>query len=198
MAWVLDAFGVDWKSAANADPFAYNAQSGYYLDRETGLYLCGFRYYDPVNARWLNRDPIGFSGGINLYGYCQQNPIGWVDWSGEQTRNNRGRASSGYFERPVPGTGSRRSDPNQRALPPPSGGPIRALPPPRPYSPSRWILRTARNAKRPTGFHREKSRGYLPIAAQRKNSSPSNSPIRTNARFFDIANFTSKSPLLRQ
>ena len=77
-----DAFGGHWESAANADPFAYNAQSGYYLDRETGLYLCGFRYYDPVNARWLNRDPIGFSGGINLYGYCQQNPVGWVDPAG--------------------------------------------------------------------------------------------------------------------
>lgn len=43
----------------------YGAQFGYYADSETGLYLCTFRYYDPQNARWINKDPIGYDGGIN-------------------------------------------------------------------------------------------------------------------------------------
>ena len=29
--------------------------------------------------RWLNRDPIGTRGGLNLYGYVEQNPIMYVD-----------------------------------------------------------------------------------------------------------------------
>lgn len=37
------------------------------------------RYYDPGLGRWLSADPIGFSGGLNLYGYCGQNPTNGVD-----------------------------------------------------------------------------------------------------------------------
>ena len=70
-------------SGTPTDPSGYNAQSGYYLDRETGLYLCQHRFYDPANGRWLNRDPIGYSGGTNLYGYCAGAPVGPTDSSGE-------------------------------------------------------------------------------------------------------------------
>src|SRR5690606_8448592 len=34
---------------------------------ETGLMLMGHRFYDPDVGRFLNRDPIGFSGGMNLF-----------------------------------------------------------------------------------------------------------------------------------
>jgi RHS repeat-associated protein len=49
---------------------------------ERGLILCTFRYYDPINARWITRDPIGYDGDINLYGYVQGNPVMEVDPSG--------------------------------------------------------------------------------------------------------------------
>ncbi len=62
-------------SGTVSDPFGYNAASGYYLDRETGLYLCQNRFYDPAQGRWLNRDPSGFDGGTNLYGYCAGAPV---------------------------------------------------------------------------------------------------------------------------
>lgn len=29
--------------------------------------------------RWLTRDPMGYDGGVNLYGYCKNNPIRWAD-----------------------------------------------------------------------------------------------------------------------
>jgi uncharacterized protein RhaS with RHS repeats len=33
-------------------------------------------------GRWLSADPIGFEGGLNLYGYCAQNPTTLVDPEG--------------------------------------------------------------------------------------------------------------------
>ena len=29
----------------------------------------GARYYDPATGRFLQRDPIGIQGGLNVYGY---------------------------------------------------------------------------------------------------------------------------------
>jgi RHS repeat-associated protein len=53
------------------DTIGFDGEYGYYTDSETGLILCGFRYYDPTTGRWLNRDPIGYSGGINLYAFVR-------------------------------------------------------------------------------------------------------------------------------
>jgi len=39
----------------------------------------GLRYYNPEMGRWLNRDPIGERGGLNLYGFCGSNPVNFVD-----------------------------------------------------------------------------------------------------------------------
>lgn len=61
------------------DPYLFGGQAGYYTDGETGLVLCTFRYYDPQTGRWLNRDPAGYAGGINLYAYCGNNPINALD-----------------------------------------------------------------------------------------------------------------------
>jgi RHS repeat-associated protein len=49
--------------------------------RESGLdlYRCGLRFYDVANARWLTRDPIGYDGGQNLYGYVAGNPVMGAD-----------------------------------------------------------------------------------------------------------------------
>jgi RHS repeat-associated protein len=78
-----DAFGQPTSSAASSDPYlGRGAQVGYYRDSETGLYLCTNRFYDPVNARFLNRDPIGYGGGMNIYAYCGSNPVGHLDPSG--------------------------------------------------------------------------------------------------------------------
>ena len=42
----------------------------------------GHREYDPTACRFLTRDPIGYDGGINLYAYCENNPIMFADPSG--------------------------------------------------------------------------------------------------------------------
>jgi uncharacterized protein RhaS with RHS repeats len=33
-------------------------------------------FYDPGTGRWLNRDPIEERGGVHLYGFVRNNPIG--------------------------------------------------------------------------------------------------------------------------
>ncbi|WP_407972032.1 RHS repeat-associated core domain-containing protein [Burkholderia pyrrocinia] len=37
-----------------------------------------FRFYDPDIGRFINPDPIGLTGGTNLYQYAL-NPISWID-----------------------------------------------------------------------------------------------------------------------
>ncbi|WP_224101122.1 RHS repeat-associated core domain-containing protein [Paraburkholderia caribensis] len=37
-----------------------------------------YRYYDPHAGRFISKDPIGLSGGINLYQYAP-NPVQWID-----------------------------------------------------------------------------------------------------------------------
>ena len=53
-----------------------------YLDHETGLYYFGGRFYSPFLCRWLNRDPIGEQGGLNLYAFCRNDPINRYDKNG--------------------------------------------------------------------------------------------------------------------
>ena len=42
----------------------------------------GARWYQPNIGRFVQRDPIGFLGGLNLYGYCIDNPLSAIDPSG--------------------------------------------------------------------------------------------------------------------
>ncbi len=61
----------------------YNARWGYYRDNN-GLYYCQHRYYDPQNGRWVTRDPIGYGGGANVYGYCRSRSVLSTDPEGLQ------------------------------------------------------------------------------------------------------------------
>ncbi len=65
--------------------FAYCIGSAY--DVETGLYYLQSRYYDPNTGRFINADTIDYLdpesiNGLNLYAYCLNNPIMYVDPSG--------------------------------------------------------------------------------------------------------------------
>jgi len=50
----------------------------------SGLSLYPFRAYDPSFQRWLNRDPIGERGGLNLYEMVGNNPLNRIDPYGHQ------------------------------------------------------------------------------------------------------------------
>ena len=61
-------------------PFSF---AGGMIDTDTGLIRFGFREYCPEIGRWTAKDPILFLGGSSdLYGYCVNDPINWVDKSG--------------------------------------------------------------------------------------------------------------------
>ena len=87
--YIYDAFGnilnLDALSEiAEINPFRYK---GYYYDQETNLYYCKSRYYSPEIYRWLSRDAIEYLDpssveGCNLYVYCNNNPIMYVDENG--------------------------------------------------------------------------------------------------------------------
>jgi len=49
---------------------------------DTGLYYYGYRYYHPRSGRWISRDPIAEHGGLNLFGFCSNNPVSKSDLLG--------------------------------------------------------------------------------------------------------------------
>ncbi len=100
-----DAFGKEFRSsgpAADTVPFHFSTK---FTDAETGLNYYGYRYFDPVNGRWLGRDPIGETGGVNLYGMVGNNPVIAVDILGENTvRSCKSTIRAGHGSNDHPST----------------------------------------------------------------------------------------------
>jgi len=79
-------------------PFRFTSKE---LDEETGLYYHGARYYEPTISRWMSADPAGFAlsspmgsdgkpktgysiiEAVNWYAYVSNNPVIYVDPTGE-------------------------------------------------------------------------------------------------------------------
>ena len=59
--------------------------AGYRYDPETNLYYANARYYSPTLGRFLEPDPIGQDGGINIYAYVGNDPLNRVDPYGTDT-----------------------------------------------------------------------------------------------------------------
>jgi len=55
------------------------------LEPEADIYYYGYRFYSPQLGRWLNRDPIGERGGINLYGFVENDSVNKWDYLGHYT-----------------------------------------------------------------------------------------------------------------
>jgi RHS repeat-associated protein len=60
--------------------------AAYRWDSESGLYQVRYRYYHPLLGTWINRDPIAENGGLNLYGFVDDNPIMRFDSFGLEYR----------------------------------------------------------------------------------------------------------------
>jgi RHS repeat-associated protein len=84
-----DPFGVRTKLLGSEDSdFGF---AGLFHDLPSGLDLAMYRPYSAAIGRWLNRDPIGEDGGLNLYAYASDNPFSLVDPDGTKCKKGRGR-----------------------------------------------------------------------------------------------------------
>ena len=63
-------------------------------DEETGLNYHSARYCVTWLGRWLSADPIGIGDGLNLYVYCNNNPVMLSDHSGTDARVSVNQQSS--------------------------------------------------------------------------------------------------------
>lgn len=61
---------------ALANPFRFSTK---YQDDTTGLSYYGYRYYASALSMWLNRDPLGEAGGLNLYVFVKNSVPNLVD-----------------------------------------------------------------------------------------------------------------------
>ena len=77
--------GSDSSTLGAANPFRYR---GYYFDVETGLYYLQSRYYNPQWGRFINADAACDTEdgvlGTNMFAYCHNNPVMFVDLTGEK------------------------------------------------------------------------------------------------------------------
>ncbi|NLK41107.1 MAG: RHS repeat-associated core domain-containing protein [Planctomycetes bacterium] len=64
---------------AKDNPFRFSAK---YTDDETSLVYYGYRFYSPELGRWPSRDPINEHGGLNLYGFVENDPVTSIDVHG--------------------------------------------------------------------------------------------------------------------
>ncbi len=124
---MYDAFGRTIRlTGGSINPFWFSSQLH---DEDTDYYFYKYRIYAPSLQRWLNQDPIGERGGINLYEFVQNSPENRVDPFGDDIGGG--------------GTGSQNDPPNGVSWPtcgsingqPVLCPPKKPTPPQRPPSP---------------------------------------------------------------
>ncbi|NDV25428.1 RHS repeat-associated core domain-containing protein [Desulfovibrio sp. JC010] len=100
---IRDSFGNKIVDTNKQMEIALGFAGGLY-DKDTGLVHFGFREYDPTIGRFIQPDPLGLAGGdVDVYGYCADDPVNFVDRVGLFSRG-----SFGDFGEGTGGAGSRR------------------------------------------------------------------------------------------
>jgi len=77
--YLYDPFGRllgQWGPLASVNTMQFSSMPRH---AKSGMNLYPFRAYDPTFQRWLNHDPIGENGGLNLYSYVRNSPLNYVD-----------------------------------------------------------------------------------------------------------------------
>lgn len=92
-----DAFGnIIEKTEKVENRFCYNGEM---LDQVTQQYYLRARFYNPVIGRFTQEDTY-YGDGLNLYQYCQANPVGYVDPSGHNCGITQSRYNSDEEQHP--------------------------------------------------------------------------------------------------
>jgi RHS repeat-associated protein len=81
-----------YDSSSETPNFFY---TGKRLDKETGLYYYGARYYDPALGKFITPDTIVQAPfdpqSLNRYSYCRNNPINLIDPTGHSWKEWKGK-----------------------------------------------------------------------------------------------------------
>jgi RHS repeat-associated protein len=85
------------KGGSLDQPFQFSTKR---YEPSVGLNYYGYRFYAPDLGRWMNRDPLGEAGGINLYSFVRNNAVNWVDPWGLY-----GTSSCEYYKQACKATG---------------------------------------------------------------------------------------------
>ncbi|MCJ1432472.1 hypothetical protein MMC27_001829 [Xylographa pallens] len=104
-------FGVSTLLACRSDveaPRRYRF-AAYERDHETGLYVCGARYYAPWLGRWTSPDPLGTADGPNTYVYCGNDSVNFIDPKGTTPWWQRLFGTNKNQVTPITGAGERRN-----------------------------------------------------------------------------------------
>ncbi len=81
--YLYDPFGGTLSSSgplADSNLYRFSSKEAHL---NSGLIYYLYRFYDPALIRWLNRDPIGEEGGVNLYGFVGNDPANTIDPLGQ-------------------------------------------------------------------------------------------------------------------
>ena len=101
----LDPFGANLsnENPAGQGIFKYNLRfPGQYYDAEIGVNYNYFRDYDPMIGRYMESDPIGIWGGLGTYSYVANDPLRYLDPTGENIHGNWcGPGGGGPVQDPV-------------------------------------------------------------------------------------------------
>ena len=99
--YTYDAFGKIIAHSGSFADFFHHRFSTKYCDAEAGLYYYGYRYYSPEWRTWLTRDPLGERSELNVYLFCKNNPLCYVDDAGREVvviKNTPGKEPIGGWK----------------------------------------------------------------------------------------------------
>lgn len=104
-AYSYDPFGMvtERSEVSIRSDFTYGGAFGV-MDEGCGLYFMVNRYYDSLTGRFIQRDPVGVAGGLNLYCYSNNNPVAAIDPDGlgpkkpQRPQPRPGKSSGGFWE----------------------------------------------------------------------------------------------------
>lgn len=71
-----------------SNPFAFMGELGVMAGPD-GINYVRARHYEPSAGRFMQADPIGIAGGLNLYTYGENNPVNYLDPTGLSSRIRR-------------------------------------------------------------------------------------------------------------
>jgi len=91
---IFDSLGSPIISSAIGNRYMFTGRE---WDSESEIYYYRARMYDPALGRFLQRDPLGYVDSLNLYSYTRNNPVNWLDPTGESASDVIFYTSYGKF-----------------------------------------------------------------------------------------------------